>query len=75
MHTLLGGEIEKHVICTRANLVQFYCNFISICETLSVEAGFCAAFTAIKFLSSTGMGGIQLSATITSCMWACLSTS
>eukprot|EP00434_Breviolum_minutum_P029415 symbB.v1.2.026013.t1/scaffold2529.1/size77954/1 len=25
----------------------------------------------IKFLSSTGMGGIQLSASITSCMWAC----
>ncbi|CAL1130704.1 unnamed protein product [Cladocopium goreaui] len=36
-------------------------------------AGFCAAFTAIKFLSSTGPGGVlQLSATITSCMWACL---
>eukprot|EP00435_Cladocopium_sp_Y103_P044140 s1190_g12.t1 len=36
-------------------------------------AGFCAAFTAIKFLSSTGPGGmLQLSATITSCMWACL---
>lgn len=35
-------------------------------------AGFCAAFTAIKFLSSTGPGGIQLSTTITSSMWACL---
>ena len=34
-------------------------------------AGFCAAFTAIKFLSSTGPGGIQLSTTITSSMWAC----
>ena len=35
-------------------------------------AGFCAGFTAIKFLSSTGPGGIQLSATITASMWACL---
>ena len=78
MHMLLGGEIEKHVIftCTSdahrlgAVSLQFHFDLRKLSE-----AGFCAAFTAIKFLSSTGMGGIQLSATITSCMWACRLTS
>lgn len=51
--------------------VSYLCVILSLhCNAL--QAGFCAAFTAIKFLSSTGPGGVlQLSATITSCMWAC----